>query len=171
MSRLVIARFTEDQPALAAWKELRRDHDAELHSAAPIQGIIEAHEVEPRRIAQTAGIVALLGTASAVLTQWWAGHAYPMMIGGRSSDWPGHIPAVIAIVMLWSALGGFGAFLWMARLPRLHDRFFSARNQSAIAEGAVLLAVRTGDEEAEAVAQRLRRMAAPQAVECIEDDG
>lgn len=157
MSRLVIARFDEEERALAAWRALRERWPAELHSGAPIAGMHEAERRLQGRVNLAAGLAAVLGGAIALLVQWWtSARGYPIAIGGRGIGWPAFVPATIGVAMLWCGVGATIAFLRGARLPRLHQPIFEAESYARLAAGEVLLVLEPGDEGAEALAAELR---------------
>ena len=153
---LLTAIFSDQTSAIAAWRDLREEAEAQLHSPMPVDGI-EPEECSTRAIwiSRLAGIAAAIAFAGSIAFQWWSAHrAYPIDIGGRPLNLLTYMPAAIAVAMLAGGLIATVSFLRFAGLPRLHHAFFEGEGGRAVAEGNYVVTLLT--QAPEAIEPRLR---------------
>jgi hypothetical protein len=114
-------------------------------------------------------VVLVTGLGGAVLMFWLqtlgSVFAYPIDVGGRPYfSWPAFVPITFEVGALSAIIGGFVAWLFAARLPRLYDRVDECPAMRRAMRDLWCLAIQTDEPER---ARALLRGLSPARVEEI----
>jgi hypothetical protein len=124
--RGVMAEFPTPEALERAYEALRLAGFVRLDTWTPfpIRGLVRKQP--DSSIGWIMLVAGLVGGAAGYLVQWWVHvRAFPIDVGGRPlHSAPAFIPITFESAVLASAVTGFFAMLWLARLPRLHHPVF-----------------------------------------------
>ncbi len=167
MTRFVLAEFATEARLLDAARALRaRGHARlDLHSPVPLHGADEALGLRRSTVPVVALVAGLAGAASGYLLQWWtAGIDWPLNVGNRPPHSPpAFIPITFELGVLFSAIAIFAGLLFgYFRFPSTWHPVFEVERFRSASVDALWLSAEVGAEEADAVAEELRRLGAGQ---------
>jgi hypothetical protein len=164
--RWVLASYREDRALLAAARSLRQAGHASLdiHSPYPIPGSDEALGLERSRVPLLALLGGLAGVATALGLQIWTNAVdFPINVGNRLLvPRPALVPITFELGVLFSAFAIFFGMMGLWGFPRPHHPVFELEAFRSAAVDGLWLSVEVRGEEAEAVAEALRRSGADQ---------
>ena len=172
--RWVLASYAEDRALLAAARRLRQAGHASLdiHSPYPIPGTDEALGLRRSRVPLLALLGGLAGVATALGLQIWTNAVdFPINVGNRLLvPRPALVPITFELGVLFSAFAIFFGMMGLWGFPRPYHPVFELEAFRSAAVDGLWLSVEVPAEEAEGVAEALRRSGAAQ-VEILPEAG
>jgi hypothetical protein len=169
----VLAEYRDEQELYAAARRLRQEgyRSVDLYSPYPLQGSDEALGLRRSRVPLIALLGGIAGIASAILMQWWMNAVdYPINVGNRTLiPYPAMVPVTFELGVLLSALAIFFGILGLCGYPRTWHPVFEVEAFRSAAVDALWLGAEVKAEEAEGVAEELRRLGAAQVATARED--
>lgn len=164
--RWVVARYGEAEALLAAARSLRQaGHDSlDIHSPFPLPGSDEALGLRRSRVPLLALLGGLAGVVTAVAMQIWMNAIdFPINVGNRLLvPRPALVPITFELGVLFSAFAIFFGMMGLWGFPRPHHPVFEVEAFRSAAVDALWLSAEVKAEEAERVAEALRRTGADQ---------
>lgn len=163
-TRWVLASYDEGQALLAAARRLRQAGHASLdiHSPYPIPGSDEALGLERSRVPLLALLGGLAGVVTAVAMQIWMNAIdFPINVGNRLLvPRPALVPITFELGVLFSSFAIFFGMMGLWGFPRPHHPVFEVEAFRSAAVDGLWLSAEVRAEEAERVAEELRRSGA-----------
>lgn len=143
----VAASFGNEKALRAAMHRLQAAHTGVINTYTPV-----ALEDEPKRsrVPLVMLICGLLGAGGIFAMETGANvSSYPLDIGGRPKfSWPPFVPIAFEAGVLSAMLGGFFAYLFAARMPKLYDPDDEFGLMRDATRNRWVIAIRTGDAQA-----------------------
>ncbi len=169
----VLAEYHDEQALYAAARALREaGHTTlDLYSPYPLHGSDEALGLRRSPVPLIALVGGVIGIASALLMQWWMNAVdFPINVGNRTLiPYPAMVPITFELGVLFSALAIFFGVLGICGYPRTWHPVFEVEAFRSAAVDALWLGARVNAEEAQGVAEELRRLGAAQVSTTGED--
>lgn len=139
----ILGRFDGADALLGAIRAAKAAGVGDLDAYTPfaIEGLAEALGRPPSRIRPVMLVAGLIGAAIGFGTQYWSSVSlYPINEGGRPyASLPSFVPITFECAVGFAALAGFAAFLYAARLTRVHAPLFATPGfERASADGFFL---------------------------------
>lgn len=163
-TRWVLARYGQADEVLAAARSLRQAGQASLdiHSPYPLPGSDEALGLERSRVPLLALCGGLAGVATAIGMQVWMNAVdFPINVGNRLLvPRPALVPVTFELGVLLSAFAIFFGMMGLWGFPRPHHPVFEVEAFRSAAVDGLWLSAEVKAEEAEGVAESLRRSGA-----------
>jgi hypothetical protein len=168
----VLAEYPSEEAIYAAARRLRGQGHASLdiHSPYPLHGSDEALGLGRSKVPLICLAGALVGIAGALLMQWWMNAVdYPINVGNRLLiPYPAMIPVTFELGVLLASGSVFFGMLGLFGFPRTHHPLFEVEAFRSAAVDALWLSVEVKPEQAESVAEELRRLGATQVATAAE---
>lgn len=165
-SAFVLGEYRSEPELYAAARRLRESGHAalDLYSPYPLTGSDAALGLRRSRVPLIALLGGLAGIATALLMQWWMNAIdYPINVGNRLLvPYPAMIPITFELGVLFSALSIFFGLMGLFGFPRTHHPVFEVEAFRSAAVDGLWLSVEVKAEEADRVAEDLRRLGAAQ---------
>lgn len=162
----VLAEYRSEEELYAAARRLRMAGHAsvDLHSPYPLTRSDEVLGLSRSRVPLLALLGGLAGVATALSMQWWTNAVdYPINVGNRTLvPYPAMVPITFELGVLLSAFAIFFGALGLFGFPRTHHPVFEVEGFRTASIDALWLSVEVKPEEAERVAEDLRRSGAAQ---------
>jgi hypothetical protein len=162
----VLAEYASEEALYAAARRLRESGHASLdiHSPYPLNGSDQALGLKRSKVPLMCLGGGLAGVATALLIQWWMNAIdYPINVGNRLLiPYPAMIPVTFELGVLFASLSVFFGILALFGATRLHHPLFEVEAFRSAAVDALWLSVEVKPEEAQSVAEELRRLGAAQ---------
>ncbi len=169
----VLAEYRDEQALYAAARRLREVGCAslDLHSPYPLHGSDEALGLRRSIVPLVALVGGVLGIVTALLMQWWMNAVdFPINVGNRTLiPYPAMVPITFELGVLFSALAIFFGVLGICGYPRPWHPVFEVEAFRSAAVDALWLSAGVKAEEADGVAEELRRLGAVQVATARED--
>jgi hypothetical protein len=145
----LLIEFSQAEALVEAVRRAREHGYREVEAFTPfsVEGLSEALELPPNRIALVTLIGGIIGGAGAFLLQWYTAVVdYPINSGGRPfNSWPAFIPATFELAVLGAALAAFIGMLVLNGLPRLRHPVFDAPDFHLASRNRFFLCIRAED--------------------------
>ena len=144
----LVATFASPESFLRGLRAVRENGYSDVEANVPfaVEGMDEWLPGRPTPIARVVLAAALAGAGFGYFLQWYAVHDYPINVGGRPlNSWPAFIPVTFELTVLFSALAGVAALLWLTGLPRLHHAFFQFRDYERASQDRFIVCLRSQD--------------------------
>lgn len=150
----VVAEFEAPEKLLEAARSLRERgyRRLEAYTPFPIHGLDEALGLKRSSLGWLVLGMGLLGSAAALLLQWWTGAVdYPLVIGGKPFfALEFSIPITFELAVLFAAFGAVLGMLAFNGLPRLYHPVFTHPHWQRATDDGFLLAVEAAGEDFDA---------------------
>jgi hypothetical protein len=150
----VIAEFEGPQDLLKAVRAVRHRGYEKLdtYTPFPIHGLDRALGLRASRLGWIVLGSGLMGTAAAVLLQWWTGAVdYPLVIGGKpffALEFA--TPIMFELTVLFAAFGAVLGMLFLNGLPRFFHPVFQHAQAARMTDDRFLLAIEAEGEKFDA---------------------
>ncbi len=165
-TRWVLARYDESDAVLAAARSLRQAGHAsvDIHSPYPLPGSDEALGLRRSRVPLLALCGGLVGVATAIGMQIWMNAVdFPINVGNRLLvPRPALVPVTFELGVLFSSFAIFFGMMGLWGFPRPHHPVFEVEAFRSAAVDGLWLTAEVNAEDAERVAEELRRSGASQ---------
>jgi hypothetical protein len=162
----VLAAYREAEPMLAAARSLRQSGrgEVDIHSPHPLPGTDEALGLARSRVPLLALVGGLTGVAAAIAMMVWMNAVdYPLNVGNRPLAGKANmVPVMFEMGVLFSAFAIFFGMMGLWGFPRPHHPVFEVEAFRSAAVDGLWLSAEVKAEEAERVAEELRRSGAAQ---------
>ena len=162
----VLAEYRNEEELYAAARRLRMagHPSVDLHSPYPLPRSDEALGVSRSKVPLLALLGGLAGIATALSMQWWMNAVdYPINVGNRTLvPYPAMVPITFELGVLFSSFAIFFGVLGICGFPRTHHPVFEVEAFRSASIDALWLSVEVKAEEAERMAEDLRRSGAAQ---------
>ncbi len=150
----VAAEFDSPEALVDAARSAREAGYTKLdaYSPFPVHGIDEAIGAQRSRIGFVVFGAGLIGTAAALMLQWWTGAVdYPLVIGGKPFfAFEFSIPITFELAVLFAAFGAVAGMLGFNGLPRFYHPVFQHSRFGAVSDDAFLLAIEANGNDFQA---------------------
>jgi hypothetical protein len=119
----------------------------DAHTPFPVHGLDGAMGIRPTRLPYLVLGAGMIGTASALLMQWWMNAVdYPLIISGKPfNSLPADIPVTFELTVLLASLTAFIGMLALNALPRFHHPLFRNAAFRRATTDAFFLAIEATD--------------------------
>ncbi|HEY2889660.1 MAG TPA: DUF3341 domain-containing protein [Dongiaceae bacterium] len=161
MSEMLLVEVSSPQAALQA-AELAAaggNPPIDVLSPQPIKGVDEHLAPAGRQVSVgwIMFIAAICGALFGYAIQWYSAVIdYPILSGGRPLNaWQVFLIVPYEAAILFAAVSGFVAWLWLCRLPKLHHPLFDLRLVERVTSDRYLLIFTGSDKALEAVTRDL----------------
>ena len=165
-TRWVLAEYGSEEELYGAARRLRMAGHAsvDLHSPYPLARSDEVLGLSRSKVPLLALLGGLAGVATALSMQWWMNAVdYPINVGNRTLvPYPAMVPITFELGVLFSSFAIFFGALGLFGFPRTHHPVFEVEAFRTAAVDALWLSVEVETDEAERVAEDLRRSGAAQ---------
>ena len=165
-TRTVLAAYRQADALLAAARSLRQSGrgTVDIHSPYPLPGTDEALGLRRSRVPLLALAGGLAGVGTAIAMQIWMNAVdYPLNVGNRFlAGKPVMVPVMFELGVLFSSFAIFFGMLGLWGFPRPHHPVFEVEAFRSAAVDGLWLSVEVKAQEAEGVAEELRRSGASQ---------
>ncbi len=165
-TRWVLAAYREAEALLAAARSLRQSGRGavDIHSPYPLPGTDEALGLGRSRVPLLALLGGLAGVATAIAMMVWMNAVdYPLNVGNRLlAGKPVMVPVLFELGVLFSSFAIFFGMLALWGFPRPHHPVFEVEAFRSAAVDGLWLSAEVKAEDAERVAEELRRSGAAQ---------
>lgn len=165
-TRWVLAEYRSVDDLYAAARRLRMAGHAavDLHSPYPLPGSDEVLGLSRSKVPLLALLGGLAGIVTSLSMQWWMNAVdYPINVGNRTLvPYPAMVPITFELGVLFSAFAIFFGALGLFGFPRTYHPVFEVEGFRTASIDALWLSVEVKPEEAERVAEDLRRSGAAQ---------
>ncbi len=162
----VAAEFASPEELLGAVRAARAAGLTKMDAFTPfpVHGLDKALGLGHSPLGYVVFAMGVLGTASALLLQWWTGAVdYPLVIGGKPLfAFEFSIPITFELAVLFAAFGAvIGMLVWNG-LPRLYHPVFRAESFRRATNDAYVLVIEGDDPkfDAEGCARLLESLGA-----------
>ncbi len=146
----LMAEFEAPERLLAAAHRAREAgyRHLEAYSPEPLEGLAEAMELKPSKVALAVLIASLAGAATGYLLQYYALVIdYPFNTGGRTlNSWQIFIVITFELTVLFGGIVAFGAVLAMSGLPRPHHPVFNVPEFARASRDRYFLVIEAADD-------------------------
>jgi hypothetical protein len=164
MSLFVLGEFEREHALLEAARALRGRGKLDIHSPYPLHGADEALGLRRSTVPLVALVAGVTGAATGYFIQWYMNaFDWPINVGGRPAhSGPAWIPVTFELGVLFASLAIFlGLLGGYFGFPRTHHPVFEVEAfRSASIDALWLSAEVAGADDAEGLAQELRRLGA-----------
>lgn len=165
-TRYVLAEYQSEEELYAAARRLRMAGHAgvDLHSPYPLARSNEALGLSGSKVPLLALLGGLAGVATSIAMQVWMNAVdFPINVGNRTLvPYPAMVPITFELGVLFSSFAIFFGALGLFGFPRLHHPVFEVEGFRTASIDALWLSVEVKAEDAERVAEDLRRSGAAQ---------
>jgi hypothetical protein len=140
-----VAEFEGPQELLKAVRAVRHRGYEKLdaYTPFPVHGLDRALGLRASRLGWIVVGSGLMGTAAAVLLQWWTGAVdYPLVIGGKpffALEFA--TPIMFELTVLFAAFGAVFGMLFLNGLPRFYHPVFRHAQAARMSDDRFLLAI------------------------------
>ena len=155
----------------------RRMRDAgftkwEAHAPFPVHGLDEAAGIKPSILPWICLVCGLLGTATAVLMQWWMNaYDYPFLISGKPYfSLTANIPVAFEMTILFAAFAAFFGMLGLNGFPRWSNPLFRVPEFARITADRFAIVVDSADPNFNPNGAFLKEIGASQVITVPADD-
>jgi hypothetical protein len=150
----VTGEFGSPEELLTAVRSLRDNGYTKMDAFTPfpVHGLDKALGLGRSQLGYLVFGAGLVGTASALLLQWWTGAVdYPLVIGGKplfAVEFS--VPITFELAVLFAAFAAVGGMLAWNGLPRLHHPVLTAETYRQATNDAFVLVVEGEDPKFDA---------------------
>jgi hypothetical protein len=163
MKAYVLGEFEREHALLDAARALRTRAKVDIHSPYPLHGTDEALGLKRSTVPLVALVAGVTGAATGYFIQWYMnGFDWPLNVGGRPPHaGPAFIPVTFELGVLFASLAIFlGLLGGYFGFPRTHHPVFEVEAFRSASIDALWLSAEVEGDEAEPIAQELRRLGA-----------
>ena len=151
----LLAEFAEEGALKEAAARVRDEgfRRWDCFSPYPVHGLDRAMGLRDTRLPWVVLGAGMLGTASAILMQWWMNaRDYPFVIGGKPLfSLPAQIPIAFELTVLFAGISCVLALLAFSGLPRFHHPAFRSARFRRVTTDKYFLVVEAADPKFDAV--------------------
>jgi hypothetical protein len=145
----VMGEFSEPEELVRAGRKIREMGYTKIDALSPfpVHGIDAAIGVPYSKLGWIVICVALCGSTTALLLQWWCGTInYPLVIGGKPLfDFSFSIPITFELTVLFSAFASVIGMFALNGLPRLYHPSSNYRLAHRATDDLFILVVESND--------------------------
>jgi hypothetical protein len=160
----VLGAYRDADALLAAARGLRESGRGavDIHSPYPLPGTDEALGLRRSRVPLLALVGGLAGVGTAIAMMVWMNAVdYPLNVGNRLlAGKPNMVPVMFELGVLFSSFAIFFGMMGLWGFPRPHHPVFEVEAFRSAAVDGLWLSAEVKAEEAEGVAESLRRSGA-----------
>lgn len=145
----IVAEFASPYELIEAVKAVRQAGFSKIdtHTPFPIHGMDKAMGLPGSKLPWLVLCGGLMGTASAVLMQWWMnGYDYPFHIGGKPViSYQAYVPIGFELTVLFSAFTAVFGMLAMNLLPQPYHPLFTHPRFGRFSDDGFFLSIEAKD--------------------------
>ena len=145
----IVAEFASPYELLEAVKAVRNAGFSKIdtHTPFPIHGMDKAMGLPNSKLPWLVLCGGLMGTASAILLQWWMnGYDYPFHIGGKPLvSYQSYVPIGFELTVLFSAFTAVFGMLAMNFLPQPYHPLFTHPRFGRFSDDGFFLSIEARD--------------------------
>src|ERR1700723_1011871 len=162
----VMGEFSDPHDLVDAGRKIREMGYTKIDAMSPfpVHGIDDAIGVPYSKLGWIVISVAVCGTATALLLQWWCGVVnYPLIIGGKPLfDFSFSIPITFELTVLFSAFASVIGMFALNGLPRLYHPSSNYQNGHRASDDRFVLVIEAKDPkfDAQRTAEHLKSVGA-----------
>ena len=152
----VMGEFSDPEDLVRAGRKIHQMGYTNLDAMSPfpVHGIDAAIGVPYSRLGWIVILIAVCGSATALLLQWWCGVVnYPLVIGGKPLfDFSFSIPITFELTVLFSAFASVIGMFALNGLPRLYHPSSNYRMAHRATDDRFILVIEANDPKFDAQA-------------------
>lgn len=145
----VVAEYESSDALVSAARAVRLAGYRRVEAYSPfyVEGLSEALEIRPTRLAWLVLAGGIFGMVIGYALQYWVSAvAYPLNVGGRPwVSWPMFVPVTFEVTILCAALAAVLGMLGLNGLPRPHHPLFNCDHFARASRDRFFLCIETAD--------------------------